>query len=110
MIRQISAWWERIEQRVHRIQPPQARRFIVAVVGSTVLLLGILMLALPGPALVVIPAGLAILAIEFAWAKQWLEKVRQYAKQATEAVMPGAGRSATAEAAKGRADAHRMPS
>lgn len=110
MIREISAWWERVEKRVQRIQPPQARRFIVAVVGSTVLLVGLLMLALPGPAFVVIPAGLAILALEFAWARHWLERVRKFAKQAADTVMPGTGRAAAAEAAKGRTDAHRMPS
>lgn len=95
---------------MQRIRPPQARRFIVATVGSTVLLLGLLMLALPGPALVVIPAGLAILALEFAWAKQWLARVRAYTARAAEVVMPGAGRAATEEAAKGRGDAQRIPS
>jgi hypothetical protein len=32
---------------------------------------------LPGPAFLVIPAGLAILAIEFAWAKHWLRQARE---------------------------------
>ncbi len=44
--------------------------------GGAVLLLGLAMIALPGPACVVIPAGLAILAIEFAWARRWLQSVR----------------------------------
>ena len=54
-----------------------ARRVVVAVVGTSVLLLGIVMLVTPGPAVVVIPVGLAILAIEFVWARQWLRKVRE---------------------------------
>jgi len=53
-----------------------ARRVIVAVVGGTVLLLGLVMVFTPGPALVLIPTGLAILAIEFAWARRLLRRVR----------------------------------
>lgn len=110
MIRKISEWWERVEQFVQRIRPPQARRIVVAIVGFTVLLIGIVMLVVPGPALIVIPAGLAILGLEFTWARQWLARVREFAKQAAEKVVPGSGREATVEAAKGRADAHRIPS
>src|SRR6266536_5994776 len=55
------------------------RRIIVSVVGATVLLIGIALLVLPGPAFIVIPIGLAILATEYAWARHWLRKVRQIA-------------------------------
>ena len=41
------------------------RRLIVAVIGGTVLLFGLILLVTPGPAFVVIPVGLAILAITF---------------------------------------------
>ena len=54
-----------------------ARRIVVGVVGTTVLLLGIVMIVTPGPGLVVIPVGLAILSIEFAWARFWLRRVRK---------------------------------
>lgn len=54
-----------------------ARRVVVAVVGVTVLLLGVVMLVTPGPGLVVIPVGLAILSIEFTWARTWLRHVRE---------------------------------
>lgn len=53
------------------------RRIVVAVVGTTVLLLGVIMLVTPGPALLVIPAGLAILGLEFAWARYWLRRARR---------------------------------
>ncbi len=53
------------------------RRIIVAIVGVSVLLLGIIMVVAPGPAIVVIPIGLAILAIEFVWARHWLKKLRE---------------------------------
>lgn len=46
------------------------------ILGGTVLLLGVAMIVLPGPAFIVIPAGLAILAIEFAWARRWLRSAR----------------------------------
>jgi tellurite resistance protein TerC len=55
------------------------RRVVVAVVGGTVVLVGVALLVLPGPAFVVIPAGLAILAMEFAWARRWLNKARAQA-------------------------------
>jgi hypothetical protein len=61
------------------------RRIIVSVVGATVLLIGIALLVLPGPAFIVIPIGLAILATEYAWARHWLRKVRQIAS----GVVPG---------------------
>ena len=52
------------------------RRFVVAVVGVTVLLIGVVMIITPGPAFIVIPVGLAILSIEFAWARYWLKRLR----------------------------------
>ena len=55
------------------------RRVIVSVVGATVLLIGVALLVLPGPAFIVIPIGLAILATEYAWARRWLKKVRRMA-------------------------------
>lgn len=55
------------------------RRIIVGVVGTTVLLIGVALLVLPGPAFIVIPVGLAILATEFAWARHWLKNIRQVA-------------------------------
>src|SRR6185369_8773693 len=54
----------------------RVRTIVVAVVGGTVLALGIALIVLPGPAFLVIPAGLAILAIEFAWARRWLRSAR----------------------------------
>ena len=54
----------------------RARRVVVAVIGMTVLLIGVAMIVLPGPAFVVIPAGLAILATEFVWARRLLQRVK----------------------------------
>ena len=56
------------------------RRMVIAVVGVTVLLIGVAMIVLPGPAFVVIPTGLGILAIEFAWARRLLEELKKRGK------------------------------
>lgn len=58
--------------------PPFVRRMIVGFIGGTILLVGIVMIVLPGPAVVVIPIGLAVLATEFVWARLWLRRVRKY--------------------------------
>lgn len=53
-----------------------AKRVVIFVVGFTVVLIGLALTVLPGPAIIVIPLGLAILATEFAWAKFWLRKYK----------------------------------
>jgi tellurite resistance protein TerC len=62
------------------------RKIIVLVIGGTVLLLGVVMIALPGPAIVVIPAGLAILATEFLWARRLLQKMKDTTAQVSASV------------------------
>jgi tellurite resistance protein TerC len=52
------------------------RKLIIALIGGTVLLIGIALIVLPGPAFIVIPIGLAILATEFAWARRAVAKAR----------------------------------
>jgi len=64
-----------------RLGTVAARRVVVAVVGGTVVLIGAAMLVLPGPAVVVIPVGLAILGLEFAWARRWLRRLRDVASR-----------------------------
>ncbi|MFA4911534.1 MAG: PGPGW domain-containing protein [Desulfobacteria bacterium] len=54
----------------------QAKRLIIIVVGFTVLLMGIAMIVLPGPAVLVIPLGLGILASELVWARRILNKIK----------------------------------
>lgn len=55
----------------------QIKRLVIGVVGFSVLFVGLLMLVLPGPAIIVIPLGLAILATEFVWARKLLSSVRE---------------------------------
>ena len=64
-------------RKVAHLTYKAARRIAVLAVGSTVVVLGLIMLVTPGPGLIVIPIGLAILGLEFAWARVWLRKVRE---------------------------------
>jgi hypothetical protein len=54
-----------------------ARQIVIAVIGGTLLLGGIIMLVTPGPGVAFMLAGLAFLAIEFAWARIWLGKLKE---------------------------------
>ncbi len=65
--------------RDHPLHVPYkwARRIVITITGFTVLLVGIALTVLPGPAFIVIPAGLAILGLEFAWARHTLRALRK---------------------------------
>ena len=54
----------------------QAKRLVIAVTGFTVLIVGISMILFPGPAILVIPTGLGILATEFVWARRLLKMAK----------------------------------
>jgi tellurite resistance protein TerC len=75
----VPRWMKRLFSGLHVENIKFVRRVIVSVVGATVLLIGIALLVLPGPAFIVIPVGLAILATEYAWARRWLKKARRIA-------------------------------
>ena len=60
------------------------KKITVAIIGGTVLLIGVALIVLPGPAFLVLPAGLAILATEFLWARRWLEKLTSFLHQKRE--------------------------
>jgi uncharacterized protein (TIGR02611 family) len=72
-----------VERREQHVRRGRLYRVMFAIAGGIVTLAGVAMLVLPGPAFVVIPIGLAMLAMEFAWAELWLEKalLQAYAAQ-----------------------------
>ena len=70
---------------------------MIGVVGSTLLVIGLVMIVAPGPAIVVIPLALTILGCEFAWARRWLQKVR-----GTISSQAARSRAASAEAHRDR--------
>jgi len=67
----------------------QLKRITIAVVGFTVLFIGLLMIVLPGPAFILIPVGLSILATEFIWAKKLKDKLKEKISK----VIPGNNKS-----------------
>jgi len=54
-----------------------ARKLVVAIIGATIILVGIALLVLPGPGTVVIVLGLALLGTEFVWARHLLQRVKE---------------------------------
>jgi len=84
---------KRLFSALHVENVKVAKRVIASVVGATVLLIGVALLVLPGPAFIVIPVGLAILATEYAWARRWVKKARRIASE----VVSGHNRAARRE-------------
>lgn len=62
----------------------RVKRLVIGVVGFTVLAIGLAMIVLPGPAFIVIPVGLGILATEFVWARSLLNKVKMKLRKTKE--------------------------
>jgi cytidylate kinase len=80
-----------------------AKRVVIAVIGGTVVLFGVVLIVTPGPAFVVIPIGLAILATEFGWAHHWLKKLKETGAQAVDKVRGKSGQP-TGNAQSGQTD------
>ena len=80
-------------KRLHTMPYRLARRIVIAIVGGCMVLVGVAMIVLPGPAFIVIPAGLGVLALEFAWAKVWLRKVKAAGKNVMDSVKSHAHKS-----------------
>jgi uncharacterized protein (TIGR02611 family) len=69
-------------QRERHLQRSKPVRALYLVAGFTVLLAGLTMLVTPGPAFVVIPIGLALLSLEFAWAETLLQRAIEQGEKA----------------------------
>lgn len=54
-----------------------AYRVIKIVIGFTLLLIGLALVVLPGPAFIVVPLGLGILGTEFIWAARWVAAIKR---------------------------------
>jgi len=62
------------------------RRILILIFGMSVILIGLAMTVLPGPAFIVIPVGLGILATEFIWARRLLDRVKAAAEKGVEKI------------------------
>ncbi|MFN2475608.1 MAG: PGPGW domain-containing protein [Chthoniobacterales bacterium] len=67
-------WQRRLNEKLGLDRTPVVRKVVYSIVGVTVLIIGIVMIVLPGPSVIVIPLGLAILASEYAWARRVLRR------------------------------------
>lgn len=52
------------------------KKIIISIIGGLILIIGIVMIIVPGPAYLIIPAGLGILGTEYMWAKRLHQKIR----------------------------------
>lgn len=68
-------------ERLALLTYKNVKRIVVIIIGMSVLLVGIAMIVLPGPAILLIPAGLAMLATEFIWARILLRKIKKRSQQ-----------------------------
>jgi hypothetical protein len=75
-------WRQKLNKKFHLDRMPVVRKVVYSVIGLTVLLLGIAMMVLPGPAIIFIPLGLAILASEYAWARRIIRRGRVFVEKA----------------------------
>jgi uncharacterized protein (TIGR02611 family) len=81
---------ERVRERRERHRERnRLYRIGFALLGFLVCAAGVVMLVTPGPGIPVIILGLAMLALEFAWAERWLERILDRAEQAVEQVTQG---------------------
>lgn len=65
-----------------RVVLHNGKRAAVFLIGLALMLGGLAMLVLPGPGILVVIAGLAVLATEFAWAEHLLDKAKEQAGKA----------------------------
>jgi tellurite resistance protein TerC len=80
-------WVRRILAQLRLHQAAEViRKVVIGVIGTTVLLIGIALIVLPGPAIIVIPIGLAILASEFFWARRAIKRGRILVERAKRAL------------------------
>ena len=59
-------------------------RAVIGIVGGIITVLGAIALAAPGPGILIVIAGLGILATEFAWASRVVVRTRTYAQKAAD--------------------------
>jgi Flp pilus assembly protein TadB len=67
---------------LYRALPRPLRRVLVLIAAAVLIVAGVAELVLPGPGLLVLAAALAVLALEFEWARRWLERSRSAAGRA----------------------------
>ncbi|GGO93108.1 hypothetical protein GCM10011584_31080 [Nocardioides phosphati] len=78
-------WLKRLHTRLHAHPVTgAATKVVVTAIGVLVLVAGLVMMVAPGPGIVGIIAGLAILATEWEFARRWLATAKRTAQDAAE--------------------------
>ena len=54
------------------------KKILTTLAGGVCIFLGLFFILLPGPAVIFLPLGLALLSLEYVWAKVWLRKVQKW--------------------------------
>jgi len=80
--RRIRAFKRRVVESLktvfdHPLGKP-AKKAVITVVGVLLVLVGVALIILPGPAVILIPLGLGILALEYPFARKWLVKFQRW--------------------------------
>ena len=70
-----------------KIAVHHTKRLIVAVIGVTIIVIGLAFFVLPGPGLLIVIIGLAVLASEFMWAKQLLDRAKGHYEKAKSKIL-----------------------
>jgi uncharacterized protein (TIGR02611 family) len=91
-----QSWWRRARTGLTRNRPLELTwKALVLLVGSSVLLAGVVMFVTPGPGWLALIAGLAILATEFAWAERLLHGAKRRAQAAADKALDPRARRET---------------
>lgn len=72
----------------------QAKRFFKVLVGFTLLAIGVVMIATPGPGVLTIVLALGVLAAEFVWAQRLLDRLKRQGVRIRQTVFHASDRAA----------------
>ena len=67
-------------KRAWKRTPSSIRKPLVSVIGALIIVIGIILMPLPGPGMVIVVIGVSVLASEFTWAKNAYERIMQVAR------------------------------
>jgi hypothetical protein len=93
---------------VIRFLARNSKRVAVSVAGGLLVLVGVVLLVLPGPGILVVALGFLVLGTEYAWAAAALERTKQMAKKAGDAAREGATKAGRTTKYAGRSVRRRV--
>ena len=59
----------------------ELKRTLRTISGGVCLVIGVVFILVPGPAVLFLPVGLALLSVDYDWAKVWLKKTQRWMKK-----------------------------